>query len=210
MKQRVQSTAKKQGTELEGHWLWGRVATCTFLSFSFLSSLPLFCLSYSNTSSYWIWGAPPLLRYLWRCRQKLEAGKCAWKCATAMPVICPNELQRCGSNVNKQIIRKDGNWEERMRREEEMSGEKKGRKNQGGMKIWKKPENTAIFQRNLYIDLIKLTIFCGSSSRYLKQAAKLERPQPQPQNPLWNKGAGFFLTTYFKSSDVSFYFFLSF
>lgn len=52
-----------------------------------------------------------------------------------MPVICPNELQRCGSNVNKQIIRKDGNWEERMRREEEKSGEKKGRKKQGGMKI---------------------------------------------------------------------------
>lgn len=61
---------------------------------------------------------------------------------------------------------------------------KKGKKPQGGMKIWKKPENTAIFQRNLYIDLIKLTIFCGSSSRYLKQAAKLESPQPQPPKSL--------------------------
>lgn len=32
-----------------------------------------------------------------------------------MPVICPSALQRYGSNVNK-----DGNWEERVRMDEEI------------------------------------------------------------------------------------------
>jgi len=53
------------------------------------------------------------------------------------------------------------------------------------MKICKKPENTAIFQRNLYIDLIKHIIFCSSSNRYLKQAAKLEKktnPKHKPKH----------------------------
>lgn len=189
MKQRVQSTAKKQGTELEGHWLWGRVATSTFLSFSFLSFLPLFCLSYSNTSSYWIWGAPPLLRYLWRCSQKLEAGKCA----TAMPVICPNELQRCGSKVNKQINRKDGNWEERMRREEETSGKKKrGKKTPGWNEdleeTWK---YSNISKKSLYRPH-KTHNFLWLFKQIFKASSQVRiPPTPTPKIPCETKELGF-------------------
>lgn len=63
---------------------------------------------------------------------------------------------------------------------------KKKRKIQSGINIRNKPENIAIFQRNLYIDSIKPMIFCSSSKRYFKQAGKLEKNPRQPRNPKEN------------------------
>lgn len=113
----MKSAAEKQETELEGHWFWLRVAACTFLSFSLLSFLPLFCLSYTVFPAPTESGAPLLWAPLER---SWKVGNVLLLLTTAMPVIYPNELQHYGNKVNKQIKRNDGNWEETMRREEEM------------------------------------------------------------------------------------------
>lgn len=99
---------------------------------------------YSNSSSYGTWCASPLLCCLWKCfcLDRIWKLEDVLLFHTAMPVICPSELQHYGSSVNKQIKRNERNWEQRMRREELKwfcfwKGSKKQRWNKDLEETWK-------------------------------------------------------------------------